>query len=196
MFHLPYEIPPEYRLYALLGGAALALSGWLIYRLGVRVAGFGLGALLGGSLGYVIPLAFDRPEYQLWTVPLLAILLGVASSIVVASLVRAVVFVYVALLTFFGLIALQPNSQVLLDLSHGPYYYLILAVVSAVAGVLGTLLVRYLIIVLTAWIGASLMASVSPYAATFPVVFAVGLGVQLKLHRMFLPRRRVKETDA
>ena len=195
MFQFPSHVPEEYRVYALVGGALLALSGWLIYRLGVRVAGFGLGALLGAALGYVIPLAFDRPEYQLYTTPLLAVLLGVASGIVVASLVRAVVFVCVTLIAFFGLVVLEQNWQMLRDLSHEPYYYVILAVASLFAGVLGTLLIRYLIIVLTAWMGASLMASVSPYAATFPVVFAIGLGVQLRLHRMFTPRRREKEPN-
>ncbi|MBE7559040.1 hypothetical protein HS125_08860 [bacterium] len=194
MLPINYPIPDAYRLHALVLALLLACTGWILYRFGVRIAGFALGFLLGGVLGIVIPAVFERPGAQLWTVPILGVLLGWFASVLVVGLFRLLVFLAVALASFFTLSVVAGAPLTLEAFGEEPAVFLTALGVSLLLGLCGVLLQRYLIIVLTVWIGASLMQEILPHPATFPAVVALGLFVQLGFYRRLVTRAPREES--
>ncbi len=195
MLPISYPIPDAYRVHAIVLALLLACSGWILYRFGVRIAGFSAGFLLGAALGAVVPAVFNHPEAQIWTVPLLGVLLGWFASVLVVGLFRLLIFLAVTLVGFFTLSVVTHNPLTLQAISAAPAPTLLILGGSILLGLLGVLLQRYLIIVLTVWMGASLMAAILPHPATFPAAAALGLCVQLGLFRRLIHRPSREETE-
>jgi hypothetical protein len=188
---LPTDIIPlHYHPHAAVAGVLLCLSGWSLYRFSLRLSGLAVGGMFGASLGYLVPEVLRTPSIQVWTVPIGTVLLAWIFFFMMEKIFRILIALCTTMVVFLSLITFLPDITTLEEIAQNPGRYLILLGLSLVAGMIAMLLQPYLIIILTAWIGACLMAIVFPYQATLPVALAVGLLCQFGILRLIGVRNK------
>jgi hypothetical protein len=185
-------------LVRIAGGMLLLVGGWVLYRAGIRFIGFLLGFFFGVLFGFtflrfleLMGFAPGLVEYR----EIIAIALGVIVGVINFWLIVKLYYLVVA--ATFGVMGWAYHAGVLapapfdgglpagLGAQIGePWVTLLFVLVFAVVGVL---LHKYLVILLTAAGGAALVVSAFPpeerIPALTPILAAIGILVQFLVSR-------------
>ncbi|MCX7719062.1 MAG: hypothetical protein N2111_11775 [Candidatus Sumerlaeaceae bacterium] len=146
-------------------GASLCLGGWVIVWAGTRlfgiVIGLGLGFVFGELLSLVLNLAPDQHQLTL----LACSLLGAVAGIFLARIVTAGAFAVIGLL--FGALLGRIGSEVFFVVTDSQFEWTrsvmgVVAVCAAVFALLAVFLQRFIIIVVTSYVGAAFLTGAFP----------------------------------
>lgn len=190
---------------AIVIGVALCIGGWTLYRFGLRAVGFLLGAGVGLFLTQVAAHTADlmgRPFEAAW-MPWIAIGCMLILGILNAWLFYRLYLVGVFFLTTVAAYALVQSMQNLEGVASIPYadtWYAAVGV-AVVAGLAAVVLQRYIVILLTSLVGASLVAQGTGLAWILIPCLLAGVLVQLRLLSLFkivpgLQRKKEREVNA
>jgi hypothetical protein len=189
----------DYELMArVAGGVLILVGGWVLYRVGIRFIGFLLGFFFGLLFGFtflrfleIMGVAPGLVEYREIIAIGLAVIVGIINFFLIIKLyylVVAAVFGVMGWAYHAGVFAPPPFEGGLpggLGAGTGePWVTLIFVLVFAVVGVI---LHKYLVILLTSAGGAALIVSAFPpedrVPALTPILAAVGILVQFLVSR-------------
>ena len=178
----------------LIVGVVLLLLGWLAIPLAVTLLGGFVGMLGGVLLVDLIITYFPAAQIPEWGYPVSAVILGVLGAIVARKLLYWLIFVA----GVFGTLALKAQLDSTYGLSEElvrslggfagtPWFTLI---VGLLGGALLALLRRYVLVVLSALVGAVLIARTAGLEEKMLILVLVGIGFQT-LCVVFRPRKPV-----
>ena len=187
-----------------VAGTLLVFGGWSLYRGGIRLIGFLIGAAIGLAMAYtvLILLAGAHPSirpYVPWVTLGFAVLLGLLNARLFLKFYYVVVFIVGAV---YG-VALKVNwlnqwpravewVDALGPLGKSPWGEMLAGVA---LGLLCVVLHKHLIILLTSILGSALIAVSTQIYWLLPLFVILGIVSQLKLLRVFRirPQSRRKE---
>jgi len=176
-------------LYLGVSGLALCLFGWVIYNLGIRAVGFLSGALFGGFVGLGLSVLPALVGHELLMVVIGAVIFGLVGVALAGGFQYLLAFIGgavagVAIKKLFG-----GELDALFEEASGVAASITYDWGDLVAAVIGGLLfmaaARYFIVVITAAVGASMLAVAFDRRWVMPVAAAVGVAVQLLAMRGF-----------
>ncbi len=198
-FALPVQTESE--LVFTVVGLALLLGGWIIFRLGTRLLGVGLGAGFGFFIGEVlnVVLKVDRNLGLYITIGCSAI--GALGAIFMIKAVTNFLFALIGFL--FGALIGRIAAEVQADVNQVEFALnsqsgVIILVAAVVTALMAVWLQRLIMILITSYMGATFLVagvdylSIQPWA--FPAVLSAGIFWQgYVLGRLF---RRSRKVDA
>lgn len=172
-------------------GLALGLFGWTIYWAGLPLIGAIVGAGAGGSLAYVLT-GFVDSRTAMWVILVTGLILGAVAGM---GLIRAMqyymFFIVGALLggslTWSGMEVFELHAHVA---QWGVWAPILIVFIGALLGALILMrLRRFVIAIVTAFMGATLVDVAFPYIdapLVFPIALAVFLAVQCGMVHRFV----------
>lgn len=196
---LPEGFDPE--LVFALGGLAMLLFGWLIFRLGTRLLGVALGAGFGFFIGEVLGVVLQADRNTGLYITVACSIVGALGAI---FLIKAVTNFLFALIGFlFGALVGRIGADIYAHSQQVPFelaseHGVIILVTAIVVALLAVLLQRWIMILITSYMGATfLVAGVDMLAQqplAFPVVLVLGILWQgYAANRLFRDRRKYRQ---
>jgi hypothetical protein len=181
-----------------IAGVLMCLAGWLLFRLGTRVAGMGIGMGLGFGLGNVAASVAKLPPDQAMLAMGAGALIGIIGGLLLVKaltnyLFAITGFLFGALLARLALetySAMNEQTFVLNSTSS-----LILLGGSAVGAVLAVMAKKTIMVVVTAYVGTTLLSMAFPVIATSSGYFWAILATSIMwqgfvFERISRPRRK------
>jgi hypothetical protein len=146
-------------------GAALCLGGWVIVWAGTRLLGIFIGLGFGFVFGEVLALVLDLAPDPHQMTTLACSLIGAVAGIFLARIVTAGAFAIVGLL--FGALIGRVGAAVLFAASQSPFEFTppviaAIAITAVVFALLAVWLQRFIIIVITSYVGAAFLTGAFP----------------------------------
>ncbi len=180
-------------------GGALCLGGWVIFYFGTRLVGLGMGLGAGYLLGEGITLAVQLKGSEQDMAVLVCCLLGAVAGLFLIRAATAFLFFVMGFL--FGALLGRLGSQIWLIGPGQPFAFtsqtITAILVSAmVLGILAAWLQRFVIIIITSFVGANFLVAGIAYLrqvelAGFAAAFALAVAWQvLFVTNLVKPSRR------
>ena len=182
----------------LLLGIVLLVSGWLAVDLAIKILGLSLGG--AGALLILDLLTLTIPNFrpELWMI-VLAGLVGMAIGyFLVQKIFRLFLFMVGFLATVVTVVRLDEVFDLYQRLSGGwwgdfPQSQWFPVVAGLAGGVILMFLEKYLLIVLTAVAGATIIVQGNPLQEKWLTITLVGMAVQFLSYRFLKKKKRKKE---
>jgi len=163
-------------------GLILAIAGYPLYRISVRVSGALLGVYLGGVVGSALAHWCKLDDYQIWFVLACGIILALLASSILRKWIKTMLFLagftLGIMLSGIPVEGLSPGGiasafrNIVSHVSHGNLWAL---AAGLLGGILGIFLERSVVIVLTSFVGSYLLFSVYPHPWILGLVMIAGV---------------------
>lgn len=172
-----------------IAGAALCIAGWNLYRFGLRILGFLLGAGVGFLLGFTLIQLLDysgHPWARDYGIPIIVVCAAVLGLINAFLFYKFFLFGVFVVAAVAGFVVLQgPVGKMVIDVAPQLDPTLLSLVGSAACGLVAVLFHRFIVIILTSLFGAVLLAESFQMEWLVLPCFVSGILIQLGLLRVF-----------
>lgn len=175
---LPDFIQSESELTFTIIGLALLLGGWILFRLGTRLLGVGLGAGFGFFIGEVLNIVLKIDRNVGLYVTIGCSMIGALAAI---FMLRAVANFLFALIGFlFGALAGRIAAEVYADWHNLPFALngqaaMIILPAAGITALLAVWLQRLIMILITSYMGATFLVAGVDYLTRQPLAFPLVL---------------------